>query len=72
MSDDLEYRIGKLDVKPGDMLVVKLNSRLTDDMAKRARQHFETSIPGVKVLVIDSAVDLSILTFEEIQRRAAA
>jgi hypothetical protein len=66
MSDDLEFRIAKLELGSGDVLVVK-----TD----RQPQHevFRGLVPThVKVLYIPSDVDLAVLTRKEIEERAAA
>lgn len=70
MSDDLEYRIGKLRLEPGDVLVVKVNERLTHEAAYRVRRQMETFVVGSnKILVIDPSCDLSVLTAAEIASR---
>jgi hypothetical protein len=71
MADDLDFRIAKLEVKPGDVLVVKIATRITDQIAHDLKLRFEARLPdAVKVLVLDSGIDLSVLSFEEIERRA--
>jgi hypothetical protein len=71
MADDLDFRIAKLEVKPGDVLVVKIATRITEQIAHDLKLRFEARLPdGVKVLVLDSGIDLSVLSFEEIERRA--
>jgi hypothetical protein len=71
MADDLEFRIAKLEVKPGDVLVVKVDDHITRDRALIIQHKLQTRLPkGVKALVLDKGIDLSVLTFDEIQERA--
>lgn len=70
---DLEFRIAKLKVKPGDMLVAKIADRVSDDVWKRLQGMFKGVLPeGVRVLVLDQGLDLAVLTFDEIERRSKA
>lgn len=62
-----EYRIGRLRLGPGDTLVVKLNHRIDPPMAVRLRAELATQVPeGIKILVVDPSLDLSVLTKDEI------
>lgn len=60
---DEEFSIAKLDLKPGDTLVVRFNDRLaSNDMVRAARSALSPSVPdGVKILVIGRDVDLSVM-----------
>lgn len=69
---DFEYRVGKLALNPGDMLVVKVDTYLTLDMAAQAKRHFERAVPGTNVIIIERGVDLSVLTAAELAQRSAA
>lgn len=70
-DDNLEFRIAKLEVKAGDMLVVKCDGYLSLEMSKKLKQQFKDRLPeGVQVLILDKGLDLAVLTFDEIQRRA--
>jgi hypothetical protein len=68
---DFEYRIGKLALSPDDVLVVKVDGRVPRELFERiagyVRSHLGDDVR--KVLVIDSQVDLSVLTRDEINRR---
>lgn len=75
MSDlDIEYRIAKMQLCPGDVLVVKLDvGALSQDMQARAVDYFRAHVPnGVQFMVIDRGVQLSILTADEIKKRVSA
>lgn len=65
---ELELEIAKLDLRPGDILVVKLKG------GRGMPKHdvFTHLIPGVKILYIPDDIDLAILTREEIEQRVAA
>lgn len=68
--DDLaiEYRIAKMQLAPGDVLVAKFDvGALSRDTSERAVEFFRGYVPeGVKVMVIDKGVELSILTQKDI------
>jgi len=69
---DLEYRIGKLSLAPGDVLVVKLAERMCNQHAvQRLRGNVREMMPSQKVLVISNDADLSVLTQTEIAERTA-
>ncbi len=70
MVDVLELAIAKLVLKPGDVLVVKINHTLSHDVLGRARDQVQNNIPkGVQVLLIDNSIDLSVLTQADIEAR---
>jgi hypothetical protein len=71
MSDDLEYRITKLQLRPGDFLVLKSRQPLTDEHVRLLRRAFEEIVGrDHRVIVIDDDLDLSILTKEEADKCA--
>ncbi|MGD5626675.1 hypothetical protein QUT74_22530, partial [Xanthomonas citri pv. citri] len=69
---DLEYRIAKLSLAPDDVLVVKVNERVPTELFQRVANYVRSQLDDKtrKVLVIDSQVDLSVITREEIERRS--
>lgn len=68
-----DYRIAKLEVKPGDIVVVKIDCIIREELRTRIGEYFKPiTEKGVKILVIEKGVDLSVLTFDEIQSRAQA
>lgn len=70
IEQDLEYHIAKLSLKAGDVLVLRLNGRITSETEDLARKHLTPHLPeGVKALVIDESVDLQVLSAEEIEKR---
>jgi hypothetical protein len=62
MADDWEFRIAKLFLQPGDVLVVK-----TDDPRPKYDVFRELVPGGVRVLYIPTSIDLSVLTRTEIE-----
>lgn len=57
-----EFTITKLDAKPGDTLVIRVDHTLTREIADRIRAAVEPNLPElVKVLVIGKDVELSVL-----------
>lgn len=65
-TSELEYRIGKLELKTGDVLIVKHDGHLTAEQAERVRRTFKLLVQNSKVFVIDRGTDLSVLTAAEI------
>lgn len=62
---DVDLRIARLTLRPGDTLVVKAAHHLTRDMRECVRQAVAPHIPeGVAVLVIDPLLELSVLARE--------
>lgn len=57
-----EFQIAKLELCPGDTLVVKFGGHLPRDHVEKLRANVAARIPdGVKILVIDERIDLSVL-----------
>lgn len=67
---DLEYRIAKLALKPGEILVVKVDHTLDARIGGNIRKHFEDVVKGNRVIIIDNSMDLSVLTKADIEQRA--
>jgi hypothetical protein len=55
------WTIAKLDVKAGDVVVVRVPGRLSTEIAERVEAYFSERVPSVKILVVDQGVELSIL-----------
>lgn len=53
--------IRRLQIKPGDRLVLRLNSHLTQEQVGIVREHLERFAPGVPVLVLDPGMDLEVV-----------
>jgi hypothetical protein len=69
--DDLEYRIARLALHPGDIVIVKVAGRLSDDASRRIVHHVKRCCGDrQRVLVVEDGIDLSILTAAEIEARA--
>lgn len=71
-SADLELRIARLTLAPGDVLVAKAKGEMTSAAAERGERYLRMLVPhGVRVMVIDDRVDLSVLTKAEIEDRVS-
>jgi hypothetical protein len=71
MNDSPEYAISKLSPKAGDVIVVKFHRHITLNAHERANAMIKEFLPeGVKGLLVDHDVDVSLLTAEEIAQRA--
>ncbi|CAO3446639.1 hypothetical protein [Azospirillum argentinense] len=65
--DDLEYRIGKLSLTPGDALVVKFGRTVTVEEAQRAIKGVKAAVgEAVPVLILDSSAELSVMSKSDI------
>ena len=57
------FQINKLKLSAGDVLVVRVNDRITKKQAADIRDLIEPRLPvGVRSMVIDKALDLSVFS----------
>lgn len=64
--------IAKLELGPGDVLVVQSKNRVPREVLDRIKTYVEPQLPhGVKILVIDRSVTLSVLTAADIASRTS-
>lgn len=67
--NDLTFSIAKLDLKDGDILVVRFPGQITHETACRIQEHLKGLLNGRKAFILDSGGDLTVLTGAEIKRR---
>lgn len=66
------FEIGKLQLRDGDVLVVKTDRPMSHDATERTRKHLKGLLPqGVTIMIIDRGVELSVLSKTEIAERVA-
>ena len=54
-----EYKLAKLSLQPGDLLVVKCHQNISQQRAERMKDMMERQVPcGVRFVVIDKDWDL--------------
>jgi hypothetical protein len=71
MDDVVTMEIAKLVLAPDDVLVVRVPT-VTHEIADRIQKSMRGLLPaGVRVLVVDTDVELCVLTRAEIETRAA-
>jgi hypothetical protein len=69
--DEFEFRIARLELKPGDILVVKIKSaRPSSSHLKDLKAAIERVYRG-PCLIFDETMDLAVLTREDIEQRSA-
>lgn len=63
MDDRVRYLgdVQRLQLKPDDVLVVKLATRLNEETRTRLVAHLEATLPNQRVLVLDPGMDLGVL-----------
>lgn len=57
-----EFQISRLELKPGDMLVLRTKQRLSMQAADCLRESFRKAAPGIRTLVIEDGSELAVLT----------
>lgn len=66
------FEIGKLQLRDGDVLVVKTDRPMSHDVTERVRKHLKGLLPrDVTIMIIDRGVEVSVLTKSEIDQRVA-
>ena len=67
-EDEIEFQIARLEMRPGDALVARVTRIVPSEAMSRIRAYLERCLPGTKVLVIDSSLELSVITKAEAKR----
>lgn len=72
MPDEVNYfSIAKLQLAPGDILVVRVRGHVSLDTRARAQAAWSPLLPRtVKMLIIDDTIDLEVLTKADIEAKA--
>ena len=66
------FEIGKLQLREGDVLVVRTDRPMSHQATETTRKHLRDLLPrGVTIMIIDKGVELSVLTKAEINERVA-
>lgn len=61
------FEISRLDLKPGDRLVVRFKERLPKDTVDRLKSSMEGVLPkDVKIMIFEGAPDLSVISCDRI------
>lgn len=69
--DDIEFKICRLDLRSGDVLVVKIDVILSAETAHRIHEVINKATRGHKALILERGMDLAVLTAAEIEARTA-
>ena len=51
----------KLELNPGDILVLKCEGTIDQNGAARVKRYFDEKVPGHTVLILDNGADLGVL-----------
>jgi hypothetical protein len=70
--DDIEFKIARLDLRPGDVLVVKCQDRLTTETVRHMQAVIKEACRGHRALILERGMDLAILSAAEIEARSTA
>lgn len=66
-----ELQLARLSPRHGDILIAKLDGLMTGEAHRRLMENIAPHLPpGVRLLIIDKSVELSIMTREQIEQRA--
>lgn len=61
-SHSPEFVISRLDLKPGDIIVLRTKRVVPDHVATRMREMMKDIAPGHRALVIEDGMDIALLT----------
>lgn len=61
-AEELEFRISKIKLEPGDILVLRSPKPLSPEVAKRLQEMFAKLSPSFKTLVLDAGMDLAVVS----------
>ena len=61
--------IQRLSLKPGDVLVLKVDRQISDEVSQRLKanmlEHIEPLLPGVKCIVLGAELSFEVITHDE-------
>lgn len=57
-----KFEIAKLELRPGDTLVLRTELHLTREQVEQLRSSAERQFPGVKVAILTSGLSLAVLS----------
>lgn len=64
---DLVFEIARIEMKPGDVLVLRSKQRLSSVQIDRLAEHVRPALGNNKCLVLDRSLDLAVLTKSDIE-----
>lgn len=70
--DDIEFKIARLDLRPGDILIVKCKERLSAGTLAIMREVLARVAGGHKALILENGMDLAVLTAAQIEERSVS
>ena len=59
---DLRFTVGKLDLKPGDMVVVKFPGKLTADGVDALQRGLKEIFPDHRAIVLENGADIDVIS----------
>jgi hypothetical protein len=66
MTEAITVQIAKLELKPGDTLVVSIDEYLSNDQVQAIKDHLESFLPdGAKAMVLSRGVTVAKLSTPE-------
>lgn len=68
---DISFTISKLDLKPGDIVIIRCRQRLTQDGVNRLRETMKLAMPDQKALVLEDGMEIAVLTKADLERKLA-
>ncbi len=69
-DDPVEWKIARLEVKPGEVLIVKLLDQLIGpEIVDGLRATFKKALPDSKIIVIDPGFNLSVISERDLNAK---
>lgn len=68
----LRFEVARIDLRPGDVLVVKAKHPITGEQARWIRDNVRAMAGDYRVLVLDGDLDLAVMTAPSSTDEAAA
>lgn len=59
---DIEFQIARLELEPGDILAVRPKAMWSYEQVRRFQEVMARAVPGLKCLVLEAGMELSIVT----------
>lgn len=61
-EEELQFEIARLEMRPGDTLVARPTRPLASEAVSRLHAYLSRALPETRVVVVDAAVELSVVS----------
>lgn len=62
LATDVEVRMRRLEIKPGEILVLSFMHKLSQEAVQRCKDTLQNIVPGSKVIILEEGAELQVIS----------